>query len=137
MASTFTIDDPVVSAYLVDLVWPLTLTPTNDLQTVSGLENLRRACETRAITRLGEVPHRPDDGINFDEFQNAPSVLEEYAALQARLLEQYPRDPRIESASVDVLADSSNNGDVYVVCHIVARTGDSFSDPVPLVPGAT
>lgn len=132
MASIFTVDDPDVALFGEDLAFPFALTGTGDLATVSGQDNLVAALTDRAITRRGEIPHRPNYGVDFDEFQNAPAIEEEYVLLQARLLEQYLREDRLEAVTVDVVPDPSNSGDTQVYVRGTVRNGEGVAATIPL-----
>lgn len=121
-----------VEIHGTDLAWPFALTGTGDLAVVEGEANLVSALPIRAVTRRGEVPLFPDDGIDLDDFQGAPGSDGERAALSARLIEQYRRDDRLRSVRVTVDEDGDD-----VIAHVdgVARTGRAF-EPVDVTFGA-
>lgn len=128
---SFVPDDINVEIYGTDLAWPFALTGTGDLAVVDGEANLVSALPIRAVTRRGEIPLFPDDGIDLDDFQSAPASDGERAALSARLLEQYRRDDRLRSVRVTVEEDGDD-----VVAHIdgIARTGRAL-EPVDVTFG--
>jgi hypothetical protein len=125
--------DPVLDALKEDLAWPFAMDPNGDLRVVGGLQNLESALVGRAITGRGEIPHRPSYGIDFEDLQNGPSVAEEHAVLEARLLEQYEREDRIEDGvTVTVARDESEPGDTIATINAHAKTGQDVSAEVVL-----
>ena len=70
-----------------------------NLQTVSGLENLRQAILRRLVTTPGQLVHRPLYGAGLPRFQNAPNTLDTRRTMSTIIEEQILRDPRIESVS--------------------------------------
>ncbi len=119
--------DPVIEVLKRDLAWPWRLDGRGDLATVEGVANLEAALEHRAITGKGEIPHRPAYGMDWEDMQAAPSVVETWATLEARLLEQYDRERRVEQLRVDVSEDPSVPGDVVARVSGFATTGQSAS----------
>lgn len=73
------------------------LTATGDLDTLSGLENVKQALYRRLLTSPGSLIHRPNYGVGIKDFQNAPAGLETQRQLALRIQEQFEQDPRIES----------------------------------------
>lgn len=127
--------DPVLEVLKRDLAWPWRLDSRGDLATVAGLENLEAALEHRAITGKAEIPHRPEYGIDWDDMQAAPNVEETWSTLEARLLDQYSRERRVEEVRVDVSEDPSTPGDVVARVSGFAATGESASAAI-VVTGA-
>ena len=70
-----------------------------NIQTVSGLENLRQAVLRRLITTPGQLVHRPLYGAGLARFQNAPNTLDTRRTMSTIIEEQLLRDPRIESVT--------------------------------------
>jgi hypothetical protein len=122
--------DPVVETLKQDLAWPWRLDSRNDVVTVSGVANLEAALEHRAITDVGEIGHRPEYGIDWDDMHAAPNVEGTWATLEARLLDQYERELRVENVKVDVDDDPATPGDVIARVNGFASTGQSASTDI-------
>lgn len=69
---------------------------TGDIDTISGLENLRNALFHRLVTTPGSLIHRPLYGCGVKDFQNAPNTLANQRKLAGRIGQQFPQDPRVE-----------------------------------------
>lgn len=72
------------------------LTSTGDLDTLSGLENVKNALFHRLITSPGSLIHRPNYGVGIKDYQNAPNSIEIQRQLALRIQEQFEQDPRVE-----------------------------------------
>ena len=129
--ATFLPADVDVEVFGRDLAWPFALDGNGDLVEVAGEANLVSALPIRAVTRRGEVPLFPDDGIDLDDFQNGVASDGERASLAARLIEQYRRDDRLRSVRVTVDEDG---GDVIAHVDAIARTGRTL-EPVDVTFG--
>lgn len=78
---------------------------SGDLDTVSGIENRRRAIMRRIFTRKGSVIHRPNYGVGIMDFQGAMQTLEMQEELVSRIEEQLTLDrfvEKINRISIDV-----------------------------------
>lgn len=129
----FLLDDPVVAVLGEDLALPMALTSEGDLATIEGIPCLEQSVEIRAFTRPDELAHKPNDGIDWDEYSNSPNGDAEMFSLRGRLYEQYAqREDRLDSVTVDVGSDPSTPTDT--VCNVsgVAKTGDAINVPLPL-----
>lgn len=127
---TFTVDDdPELALLGEDLAWPIAL-DGGDLATVRGEDNLLLALTTRATTGRGEVPIFPLDGVDLEDFQNGVGAADERSALEARLLEQYLREDRIDSVTVDA-GDGTEVGDTDVRIVAALRSGRVLEAVVP------
>lgn len=116
-----------------DLAWPPSLDPTGDLGTLRGLDNLEAAVIGRAATVRGEIVHRREYGVDDGgEGQNGPSFPETLALAQARLLEQFTRESRIESVNVTVEPDLDVDGDVIATLRATATTGQPIGIAIPM-----
>lgn len=83
------------------------LSATGDLDTISGLENVKNALFHRLITSPGSLVHRPDYGVGIKDFQNSPNSIDTQRQLANRIQEQFEQDPRVQK----VLGVSLNYGD--------------------------
>lgn len=124
--------DPEMQLLREDLAWPLDLATDGDLATVAGLDCLEADMVGRAATRRGEILHRPDCGLESDEDQGGPVFEEVLALTESRLLEQYTRDPRIDSMTVTVAEDSDGSGVVNARIRAIAKTGQPVGVVVPM-----
>lgn len=75
----------------------LVVTATGDLDTISGLANVKEALYRRLVTRPGSLIHRPNYGVGIQDFQNSLSSLEKQRELALRIQEQFTQDPRVQS----------------------------------------
>jgi phage baseplate assembly protein W len=78
-----------------------------DIQTLSGLENMKAALLRRLMTEPGTVIHRPLYGVGMKQFQNASMTLSNQRAIALKINEQFIRDERVEK----VLGVSINSSD--------------------------
>ena len=74
----------------------LVITPAGDIDTISGIDNVKEALFRRLITSKGSLVHRPDYGVGIKDFQNSPSTLFYQQQLAAKIKEQFELDPRVE-----------------------------------------
>lgn len=81
---------------------------TGDLETISGLNNVKEALFRRLVTQPGSLLHRPNYGVGLKSFQNAPSTLAEQRKLALRIAEQFQLDSRV----AEVLGVSFNTDDL-------------------------
>jgi hypothetical protein len=94
-------------------------TPGGDLQTISGMQNVRDALFARLMTEPGSLIHRPDYGVGIKRFQNALNRLGKQRELAGRISENFARDPRVEKVEgVLVDYDESNPSKVTIVVRV-------------------
>jgi phage baseplate assembly protein W len=72
------------------------VTPTGDLDTIAGLENVKDALLRRLVTTPGSLIHRPNYGVGIKSYQNAPSSLAYQRELAGKIKEQFELDPRVD-----------------------------------------
>jgi phage baseplate assembly protein W len=77
----------------------LLLSPSGDLQLISGLENLKNALFHRLMTSPGTLVYRPDYGVGIKDYQNAVSSLAIQQQLATKIQEQFEQDPRVQSVN--------------------------------------
>jgi hypothetical protein len=124
--------DPEIDLLREDLAWPFDLDETGDLRGVSGIPNVESAMTARAITGKREIPHRPNYGLDVEDLQGGPNCEEENSALEARLLDQYQRDPRIENVRVDVAVDEAEPADTVARARATLVSGQEATAEVVL-----
>lgn len=69
---------------------------SGDLDTISGLPNLKEAIIRRIMTVPGSVIHRPTYGVGLRNFVNNLNSIGIQQRLAASIREQLLQDPRIE-----------------------------------------
>lgn len=84
------------------------VTPTGDLEAVSGLAKIKLAFMHRLITRPGAFVHLPGYGVGLGDFQNAPMTLGNKRQIASRIDEQFRLDPYIEKL-LGVSIDAPDN----------------------------
>ncbi len=84
--------------YLKDLAHDgdLLVSPNGDVQTVTGLNNIRRALFNRLMTVPGALVHRPNYGVGIKQFQNAPNSIDNQRLIAKRIKDQFELDFRVE-----------------------------------------
>lgn len=112
----------------------LRVTPTGDLDLITGRDNLARALGACALTSTGSLVHRPTYGGGLaDDVESAatPGNLSRASnRLRAALLE----DPRLAGGTLDVTVAPGTPTDPRALGHITAtiRAG-LYGDPAPVV----
>jgi phage baseplate assembly protein W len=97
----------------------LEVTPTGDLDTISGLANFREAVLRRIFTSPGSVIHRPNYGVGLKSYLNNINSLSRQQALLVALQTQLPLDPRVDSVtSLSVNSDDDTPGQVTIVVSV-------------------
>ena len=113
---------------------PLRVTPTGDVDLITGRDNLARALGACALTSTGTLVHRPTYGGGLvDDVESAatPGNLSRASnRLRAALLE----DPRLAGGTLDVTVAPGTPTDPRALGHITAtiRAG-LYGDPAPVV----
>lgn len=94
-------------------------TATGDLDTISGLANVKMAIIHRILTEPGSLIHRPNYGVGIKQFQNAPNSLALQRQLALRIEEQLLQDPRVESVEgVRITTDDENPSLVVLIVRV-------------------
>ncbi len=89
---------------------------SGDLETISGLENMKQAIFRRIMTSKGSIIHRPNYGVGLKSFQNATFTLATKRKIALEIQEQLEEDPRIEAvSSVSVDAESNSDPDMVQI----------------------
>jgi len=91
----------IEEAYLLDIahVGDLVKAPDGDLDSVTGLNNLKMALYHRLITQKGSLVHRPEYGVSIKDFTNRLNSLDNQRRLASEIDEQFRQDIRVESVS--------------------------------------
>lgn len=87
----------IEESYLVDLEFKegLVATPGGDLQTITGVDNLKQALFHRLVTVRGSLAHRPSYGIGVQLWQNSLGSFEKQRQLALEIKKQFLEDPRV------------------------------------------
>lgn len=113
----------------------LRITPTGDLRSIEGRDNLHRAVRTRLLTSPGELVHRPTYGAGLELYVEQPSTPATRAEIHTRSRRSLLEDPRIEDAKVNVITGSpasASDDDAVTVSVAVRPRGDNDSDTLTL-----
>lgn len=107
------------------------VTPTGDLELLSGLENLKDALFRRLVTTPGALIHRPEYGVGLKNYQNAINGIENQRRLAGTIKEQFEQDPRVEKVTgVSFNVDDNKPDTIKVNCSVsvvgYGETGFSF-----------
>lgn len=70
-----------------------------DIDTISGLDNVKDALFRRLVTVPGTVIHRPTYGVGLPRFLNGPNYLASQKALALKIEEQFAQDSRVEEVT--------------------------------------
>lgn len=83
-------------------------TAGGDLQTISGLANLKGRLFHRLITVPGTLVHRPLYGVGIGRFQNAPISFAVQQQIANLIVEQFGEDPGVQSVSSVKITSEDN-----------------------------
>jgi len=114
--------------YLTDATTKVT---GGDLDTISGLENRRKALLRRAVTNKGALAHRPNHGGNLKTYQNAPMTLAAKERMASQLAEDWIKDPFVKKVkAVQINQDSYNQITITARIELIGygETTVSFKD---------
>jgi len=70
--------------------------PDGDLQSITGLRNIKQALYRRLLATPGTLVHRPDYGVGVKNYLNSVNSLNNQRSLALRVKEQFERDPRVK-----------------------------------------
>ncbi len=85
-----------------------------DLDTISGLENMKQAIFRRIMTSKGTIIHRPNYGVGLKSYQNATISLAVKRQIALDIEEQLLEDERIEAViSVSIDAESNTQPELF------------------------
>lgn len=80
-------------------VGDILVSATGDMDTITGIANLKNALFHRLITQPGSLVHKPNYGVGVKDFQNALSTLSAQRKLAGRIQEQFELDPRVKKVT--------------------------------------
>ena len=94
-------------------------TPSGDLDTIAGLENLKEAIMRRILTVPGSIIHRPNYGVGLKKFANSLNSLGTQQRLSNLIKDQLLQDDRVESfLGLKVTSPANNPSLVRIVVSV-------------------
>jgi phage baseplate assembly protein W len=104
------------------------VTPSGDVELVSGLLNLKQALFHRLLTTPGALVHRPEYGVGIKNYQNAVNTLDTQRRLANTIIDQFQRDSRIREVSgVRISTDETVPGKVVIYVRVKAVGYDEIT----------
>lgn len=112
----------------------LRVTPTGDLDVISGRDNLGRALAAASLTSAGTLLHRPLYGGGLVDDVESAGTPGNLARASNRVRTALLQDPRLAGGTLDVTVAPGTPTDPRALGHITAtiRAG-LYGDPAPLV----
>lgn len=109
----------VEETFLQDIAFTndMQVSPSGDLQAVTGFANIKQQLLHRLITQPGALVHRPNYGVGVKDFQNALNSISNQRALALRIEEQFKEDIRVNDV-LNVSVDSRDDRPELVVIKI-------------------
>lgn len=104
--------------FLTDIAFKedFSVSPTGDLERISGMENLKEAIFRRLVTQKGSVVHRPNYGASVRDYLNGQLSQATISRLIQDIKEQLQNEQRIESVGdVYFVSDPSNPSKIKIV----------------------
>ncbi len=97
----------------------LVLTASGDLDTITGLANVKEALFRRMVTNPGALAHRPNYGVGIKNYQNAVNSISVQRELAGKIQEQFEQDPRVEGVKgVSIQYDQTNPSIVILTVRV-------------------
>mgnify|MGYP000131302646 CR=1 FL=1 len=103
----------------------LTLTGGGDYQLVSGVDLVKKLIIRRLITRPGDFFHLPDYGVGLRMKEPVPAS--DLPKLKKAIETQVLREPEVDSCTVGLTQDLSNNVLRVRVAAVLKKTGESIA----------
>ena len=94
--------------------------PTGDLDTIQGLDNLKEALMRCLLTTPGSIIHRPEYGVNIKAYQGALNSIENQRRLAITIKEQFEKDSRVEQV-IGVSVDYKDKTPEMVTINVRVR----------------
>jgi hypothetical protein len=92
----------------------------NGFKTIDGIANLKLALLHRLVTKPGSLAHRPDYGVGINDFQNAVNTIDNQRLIATRIVENFKRDPRVESVESVAIIPNSDPSMVKIHVKVIA-----------------
>lgn len=110
---------------------------TGDIDTISGLANIKQALFHRLLTSPATLIHRPNYGVGIKDYQNAPATLATKQKLALRIQEQFEQDDRVEEVTgVSVNFDAQDPSKTVILVRVkVAGYDESSLNFIPFGEG--
>lgn len=81
----------------IALITDMQRAPDGDLQSITGLRNIKEALYRRLVATPGTLAHRPEYGVGVKQFLNSVNSLNNQRAFALKVKEQFEQDPRVDS----------------------------------------
>ena len=114
----------------IDIRFNGDIVPTTggDIETVTGLNNLRQAIFNRLVTTPGSYAYRPNYGIGIKRFKNIVGNLPVQEQIMLQMQDQFADEPRIESLESLSFERDNEDPSKTVVKLSVRATGEVVQD---------
>lgn len=89
------------------------LTPSGDISTINGIENVRLSLFRRLLTSKGTLSHRPEYGVGIKDFIGSLNSVANQQTLALRIKEEFESDERVEK--VNSIGIRNNKSDQSLV----------------------
>lgn len=106
-------------------VGDLLITPGGDIDTISGLRNLKNALFHRLMTVPGTLVHRPSYGVGVPLYLNNLSSFATQQRLATLIQEQFKLDPRVEDVSSVSISEDDTNPQITIIRVFIKPIGYS------------
>lgn len=108
-------------------------TGTGDLDTVSGLDNIKDAIMRRIFTTPGSLAHRPTYGVGLKSFLNAPPTINTQQKLALRVEDQLTQEPRVSGLnSIRLVTRDKTPDQFFLIVKVeVVGYGEVVAQSVP------
>lgn len=118
-------DDVDASTYGVDVLFTddLQVTPKGDYQTITGLENLRRAILRRLIVAPGEYKLNPQYGVGIARFVKKGMTKANLDELRHLIVDNISRERRIDKVAAILVQSTFFDQDpgIVVTVSVIAK----------------
>lgn len=112
----------------------LVLSPTGDIDLVSGFANLKLALFHRLLTVPGSLIHRPDYGVGIKNYQNGVNSLAVQQQIALKIRDNFLRDERIEEVTSVGIDSSDTNPEKITITVKVKIRGFDDAQPITFIP---
>ena len=108
-------------------------TGTGDLDTISGLDNIKDAIMRRIFTTPGSLVHRPTYGAGLKSYVGSPMTINTQQKLALTIQDQVLQEPRISKVnSIQFVNTDQEPEKVFLVVKVeVIGYGEVVAESVP------
>lgn len=112
----------------------LVLSPSGDLDKVSGFANLKLALFHRLLTTPGTLIHRPDYGVGIKQYQNGVNSIAIQQQIALKIKDNFLRDERIEEVTSVSVESGDTTPDRITITVKVKIRGFDDAQPITFIP---